>query len=119
MKRPFQFVVIHDSEGTLQDESEDFSRNPTSQVGIHYLIDSDGTVYQLIHDQDITYHAANFCTMIIRRYRTCRFDATGYTWYNAAQYLGSAKLMAYLLDKINIPLIMIISVSHGTVLLPT
>ncbi len=112
---PVQFVVIHDTEGTLQNDLKTF-QDPTSQVGIHYLVDSDGTIYQLIHDQDITYHAANFLyndqSVGIEH---VGFDATGYTWYNTAQYLGSAKLVAYLLDKYNIPLDHDHIVSHGTI----
>jgi N-acetyl-anhydromuramyl-L-alanine amidase AmpD len=112
---PVQFVTIHDAEGTLQEDLKTF-QNITSQVGIHYIVDTDGTVYQLIHDQDITYHTANFLyndqAIGIEH---VGFDATGYTWYNAAQYLGSAKLVAYLLDKYNIPLDHDHIVSHGTI----
>jgi hypothetical protein len=43
------------------------------------------------------------------------FDATGYKWYNATQYLGSAKLVAYLISKFNIPLDHDHIVSHGTI----
>lgn len=112
---PVHFVVIHDTEGTLQETLKTF-QTTTSQVGIHYVVDTDGTVYQLIHDQDITYHAANFLyneqSIGIEH---VGFDATGYTSYNAAQYHGSAKLVAYLLNKYNIPLDHDHIVSHGTV----
>ena len=43
------------------------------------------------------------------------FGATGYQWYNTAQYLASAKLVAYLLNKYHIPLDHDHIVSHGTV----
>jgi len=112
---PVQFVVIHDAEGTLQEDLKTF-QTTTSQVGVHYIVDTNGTVYQLVHDQDITYHSANFLyndqSIGIEH---VGFDATGYTWYNATQYLGSAKLVAYLLDKYNIPLDHDHIVSHGTV----
>ena len=108
-------MVIHDSEGTLQDVLKTF-QTTTSQVGIHSIVDTDGKVYQLIHDQDITYHAGNFLyndqSIGIEH---VGFDATGYTSYNAAQYLGSAKLVAYLLNKYHIPLDHDHIVSHGTV----
>jgi N-acetyl-anhydromuramyl-L-alanine amidase AmpD len=73
-----KFVAIHDSEDSLQNDLKIF-QNPTSQVGIHYIVDTDGTVYQLLHDQDITYHTANFLyndqSIGIEH---VGFDATGY-----------------------------------------
>src|SRR5262249_20185303 len=47
------------------------------------------------------------------------FDATGYQWYNATEYLGSAKLVAYLLTKYGIPLDHDHVMSHGTTPSPT
>lgn len=112
---PIHFVVIHDSEGSLQDDLKTF-QNPTSQVGIHYIVDTDGTVYQLLHDQDITYHAANLLyNEQAIGIEHAGFDATGYQWYNSAQYRASAKLVAYLVSKYKIPLDHDHIVSHGTV----
>lgn len=112
---PVNFIVIHDVEGTLQAALETF-QDPTSQVSIHYIVDTNGTVYQLVHDQDITYHAGNlFYNNQAIGIEHVGFDATGYAWYNTAQYLGSAKLVAYLLDKYNIPLDHNHIMSHGTV----
>lgn len=31
--------------------------NPESKVSAHYLIGQDGTVYQLVHDEDVAWHA--------------------------------------------------------------
>jgi hypothetical protein len=46
------------------------------------------------------------------------FDATGYQWYNATEYLASAKLVAYLLKKYNITLDHAHIMGHGTVPAP-
>jgi hypothetical protein len=74
-------------------------------VSIHYIVDTDGTVYQVVHDKDIAYHAGNFWyNQRAVGIEHTGFDATGFQWYNATQYLASAKLTAYLLQKFNIPL---------------
>jgi N-acetyl-anhydromuramyl-L-alanine amidase AmpD len=112
---PIHFIIIHDIEGTLEDGLNTF-QDPTSQRGVHYVIDSDGTVYQLIHDKDITYDAANFLYndqgIAIDH---VGIDATGYTWFNAAEYLGSAKLVAWLISKYNLPLDHDHIIGHGLV----
>lgn len=117
--RPYDFnitnVVIHDIEGTAQDALNVF-QDPNSGVSVHYIVDSDGTVYQVVHEKDIAYHAGNFWynehSVGIEH---AGFDATGWQWYNATEYLASAKLTAYLLQKYNIPLDRGHVVAHGTI----
>ncbi len=108
-------VVIHDIEGTAQDALNVF-QDPNSFVSVHYIVDSDGTIYQVVHEKDIAYHAGNFWynehSVGIEH---AGFDATGFQWYNATEYLASAKLTAYLLKKYNIPLDHAHIVSHGTI----
>lgn len=112
-------IVIHDIEGSAQDGLNVF-QDPNSGVSIHYIVGGDGTVYQLLHEKDIAYHAGNYWynqhTIGIEH---AGFDATGYQWYNATEYLASAKLVAYLLNKYNIPLGHDHIVSHGTIPAPT
>jgi len=116
---PIQFVTIHDIEGTVQDALNVF-QDPTSDVSIHYIVDTDGTVYQVLHEKDIAFHNGNYWynerSVGIEH---AGIDATGYQWYNAAEYLGSAKLVAYLLTKYNIPLDHDHIMSHGTTPAPT
>jgi N-acetyl-anhydromuramyl-L-alanine amidase AmpD len=117
--RPTDFridnVVIHDTEGSLTDTLNTF-QNPNSGVSITYVVNTDGTVYQLLQEKDIAYQVGNFYynehTIGIEH---IGFDATGYEWYNTAQYLGSAKLVAYLLKKYHLPLDRAHVVAHGTV----
>lgn len=116
---PLLFVTIHDIEGTVQDALNVF-QDPTSDVSIHYIVDTDGTVYQVLHEKDIAFQNGNYW------YNTrsigiehAGFDATGYQWYNAAEYLGSAKLVAYLLKKYHIPLDHDHVMAHGTTPAPT
>ena len=101
---PVQFVVIHDIEGTALEALNTF-QDPINKVSIHYIVDTDGTVYQVVHDKDIAYHAGNYWyNQHAVGIEHAGFDATGFQWYNATQYLASAKLTAYLLQKFNIPL---------------
>ena len=112
---PVNFVVIHDIEGSAQAGLNVF-QDVNSGVSIHYIVDTDGTVYQILHDTDIGYHVGNYWyNQRSIGIEHAGFDATGFQWYNAAEYLGSAKLVAYLLKKYNIPLDREHLVSHGTV----
>jgi hypothetical protein len=112
-------VVIHNIEGSTQDGLNVF-HNVNSNVSMHYIVDTDGTVYQLLHDEDIAYHAGNYWnnqhTIGIEH---AGYAATGWQWYNATQYLASAKLAAYLIKKYNIPLDHDHIVAHGTIPAPT
>lgn len=101
---PVNFVVIHDIEGTAQAGLNVF-QDVQSGVSIHYIVDTDGTVYQLLHDNDIAYHAGNYWyNQRAVGVEHVGYDAKGYQWYNATQYLASARLVAYLLKKYNLPL---------------
>jgi len=112
-------VVIHDIEGTAQNALNVF-QDPNSFVSVHYIVDSDGTVYQVIHEKDIAFHAGNFWyNQHSVGIEHAGFDATGFQWYNATEYLSSAKLTAYLLKKYHIPLDHAHVVSHGTIPSPT
>ena len=89
-------------------------------MSIHYVVDTDGTVYQILHEHDIAFHNGNYWyNQRAVGIEHVGYDATGYQWYNAAQYLGLAKLVAYLLKKYNIPLDHDHIMSHGTTPAPT
>ncbi|MBS2533368.1 N-acetylmuramoyl-L-alanine amidase [Catenulispora sp. NF23] len=121
--RPTSFalydVTIHDIEGTAADAISTF-QDINSGVSVHYVVDSDGTVYQTLREKDIAYHAGNFWyNEHAVGIEHAGIDATGYQWYNATEYLASAKLTAYLLNKYNIPLDHAHINSHGTTPSPT
>ena len=57
-------VVLHHTGEFGADESEAIKviekfKNPSSKVSAHYLIDRDGTIYQLVNDNEIANHAGN------------------------------------------------------------
>ncbi|HZR40087.1 MAG TPA: N-acetylmuramoyl-L-alanine amidase [Ktedonobacteraceae bacterium] len=109
------FVTIHDIEGTVQDAFNAF-QDINSSVSIHYVVDTDGTVYQLLREKDIAYHAGNYWyNQHAIGIEHAGFDATGFLWYNAAEYMGSARLVAYLLKKYRLPPDHDHVVGHGTI----
>ncbi|MBW8804577.1 MAG: hypothetical protein AUG49_02735 [Catenulispora sp. 13_1_20CM_3_70_7] len=112
-------ITTHDIEGTGQDALNVF-QDPASDVSAHYIVDSDGTVYQVIREKDIGYHAGNYYyNEHAVGIEHAGFDAGGYQWYNATEYLASAKLVAYLLKKYKIPLDHAHITAHGTTPAPT
>lgn len=108
-------IVIHDVEGSALAALSTF-QNPSSAVSSHYIIDTDGTVYEVLHNKDIAYAAGNYWyNQHSINIEHAGYDATGYQWYNALQYLASAKLVAFLIKQYHIPLDHDHIVSHGTV----
>ena len=116
---PLLGITIHDTEETLDNTIATFW-NQGNGVSVHYVVDTDGTVYQCLRDKDVAFQNGNFWynqrTIGIEHVGV---DATSYRWYNATEYLGSAKLVAYLLKKYHIPLDHEHVMSHGTTPAPT
>src|SRR5215472_11548602 len=116
---PLLALTIHDTEETLANTIATFW-NENNGVSIQYVVDTDGSVYQCLHEKDVAFQNGNFWynqrTIGIEHVGV---DATGYQWYNATEYLGSAKLVAYLLTKYGIPLDHEHVMSHGTTPAPT
>lgn len=113
------FVVIHDIEGTAADAISTF-QTASNAVSCHYVIDSNGIVYQVLNDQNIAWHAGNYWyNQHSIGIEHAGIDATGYEWYNALEYLASAKLVAWLSQHYGIPLDHNHIVAHGTVPSPT
>ena len=108
-------VVIHDIEGTVQSAIHAFE-DPASNVASHYVINSDGTVYQVVREKDVAFHAGNFWyNQHSIGIEHAGYDATGFQWYNATMYLASAQLVTYLLNKYHIPLDHNHIVAHGAI----
>lgn len=112
-------IVIHDIEGTASSALNRF-QNPQAASSAQYVVDSDGTVYQVVREKDIAYHDGNYWSnQHSIGIEHTGFDATGYRWYNASEYLASAKLVAYLLKKYQLPLDRAHVISHGMVPSPS
>jgi N-acetyl-anhydromuramyl-L-alanine amidase AmpD len=112
-------IVIHDIEGTAQESLHVF-QNVKTGASVQYIVDVDGTVYQVVREKNIAYHAGNYWyNQHSIGIEHAGVDATGYRWYNASEYLASAKLVAYLLKKYHLPLNHEQIVSHGTIPSPS
>jgi hypothetical protein len=116
---PLLAITVHDTEESLDNTIATFW-NENNGVSMQYVVDTDGSVYQCLHEKDVAFQNGNFWynqrTLGIEHVGV---DATGYQWYNATEYLGSAKLVAYLLTKYPIPLDHEHVMSHGTTPSPT
>ncbi len=109
------YVVSHDIEGSAISALYTFS-DPNTDVSSHYVIDTEGRVYQVLHEKDIAFHDGNLWSN--RRsigIEHAGFAATGYLWYNTKEYLASAKLVAYLAKKYHISLDHDHILGHATV----
>lgn len=112
-------IVIHDIEGSAYSALNRF-QNPQAAGSAHYIVDGDGTIYQVVREKDIAYHDGNFWyNQHSIGIEHTGYDATGYHWYNASEYLASAKLVAYLLKKYQLPLDRAHIVAHATVPSPS
>lgn len=108
-------IFVHDVEGSALSALATF-QNANNAVSAHYVVDTDGTVYEVLHNKDIGYHAGNYWyNQHSIGIEHAGFDQDGYKWYNATQYLASAKLAAFLLKQYHIPLDHDHIVSHGTI----
>lgn len=95
------WIILHTTEGDL-DSSIDWFKNSSSGVSTHYIIARDGTVYQLVHNQDVAYHAGNLAYNVqafgveIERYADNAITD--------AQFSAAAELVKALAEIYGIPL---------------
>jgi N-acetyl-anhydromuramyl-L-alanine amidase AmpD len=112
-------IVIHDTEGSLQDTLKAF-QDPTFYASAHYIIDTDGTVYQTVQTKNIAWHAGNwYVNEHSIGIEHVGHAATGSTDYTPAMYNASARLVRYLATKYNIPLDRQHLLGHDNVTAPT
>ncbi len=96
-------VVVHDTEGTLEEVINTF-QNPTSYVSSHYVIDKDGTVYQMVQNKDVAWHAGNWqWNMQSIGIEHIGHASTGSTDYTPEMYRASSQLVKWLSKKYGFP----------------
>lgn len=109
-------IIIHDTDEGPAINAINTFWTQDSGVSITYLVGTDGTVYQLLSEKDIAFQDGNYWsnehTIGIEH---AGYDTTGWQWFNAAEYQGSAKLVAYLLKKYHLQLDRTDILAHGTV----
>ncbi|HVQ43497.1 MAG TPA: peptidoglycan recognition family protein [Candidatus Saccharimonadia bacterium] len=111
-------VVIHDTEGSLANTLAVF-QDPTQYRSAHYVIDTDGTVYQMIQTKNVAWHAGNwYVNEHSIGIEHVGHAAQGGTEYTPAMYRSSALLVRYLASRFNIPLDRQHIVGHDNVSAP-
>ena len=95
-------VVIHVTEGSFWG-SIHWLRNPRSHGSSHFVVSREGDVVQLVDLKDVAWHAGNKWTNL----RSIGIEHEGWTkrgGFTKAQYEASARLLAYLSRRLEIPL---------------
>lgn len=112
-------IVIHDTEGSW-DTTLKLVQDPT-YVSWHYTLrSSDGHIAQHVPVKDVAWHAGNWYTNA----KSVGLEHEGFlvapdAWYTEAMYRTSARLVAYLAEKYDIPLDRQHILGHDTVPGPT
>jgi N-acetyl-anhydromuramyl-L-alanine amidase AmpD len=112
-------IVIHDTEGDAAHTLSGF-QDTDSIATSHYIVGNDGTVYQVVPEKDVAFHAGNlWYNQHAIGIEHEGYASSGYVWYSPAMYQASARLVAYLCQKYHIPLDHDHIISHGTIQSPT
>jgi len=103
-------IVMHHTagKGTAKDVAAWF-QNPTAEVSSHYIVDKAGVIVQPVQDNLAAWHAGK--SLFDGRYGVNQFSlgieicnkGDNIDPYTDAQYRALGQLMAYLMDKYNIP----------------
>lgn len=107
---PIEYIILH---GTQMDsDSEALKRLccPDARVSCHYMIDQQGTLYKLVEEDKVAWHAGvsewqgktslNYYSLGIE---VSNPDAEGTVPYHECQYMMLEKLLSYLMEKYRIP----------------
>jgi N-acetylmuramoyl-L-alanine amidase len=108
--RPIRYIIIHGTGLTSDKEALSYLRDKSKEVSCHYFIDSKGTLFQLVRDSDIAWHAGesfwgndkslNFTSLGIELFNPSAGNGKAYT---AQQYRTLIKLLNLLINKYDIP----------------
>ncbi len=116
-------VVLHHTASNNGAGDLSWMRNSRSGVSAHYMIDKDGTIYQLVGDDKRAWHAGTSQlhgkpTDVNSRSLGIEIvnDGSGKTPFTAAQYAAVNKLVGYLQQRYDIPVRNI--VGHKDVAVP-
>lgn len=97
------YIVIHDTEGSYE-TTLGLVQDPTYVSWQYTLRSADGHVAQHVRPADVAWQAGNWSVNM----RSIGLEHEGYaadgSWYTEALYRSSAKLVAYLADRFDIPL---------------
>ncbi len=116
-------IVLHHTASNNGAGDLAWMRNPNSQVSAHYMVDTDGTVYQLVGDDKRAWHAGTsqlhgVPTDVNGRSIGIEIvnDGSGHTPFTEAQYRAVNQLVGYLQQQYDVPMKNI--VGHKDVAVP-
>lgn len=102
-KKQIRTIVIHATEGGSLVGNVWWLSGGHSDGSAHYVISRDGSIVQLVHLSDIAWHAGNWATNVHSvgvEHVGETYDPAGFT---AAEYESSARLVAWLVRRYEIP----------------
>jgi N-acetylmuramoyl-L-alanine amidase len=107
---PIEFIVLHSTQMASDTEALERLCCPEAKVSCHYFIDQQGTLYQLVPEEKIAWHAGvsewqgktslNKYSLGIE---ISNPDAEGSLPYHECQYITLEKLLKQLMAQYNIP----------------
>lgn len=95
-------IIIHETEGELQSVLDLF-RSSTAYASCHYVINVDGTVYQMVRLKDLPWHAGNWW---FNMHSAC-IEVIGYAAkgsFTEPQYRSTSEVVKYVGKRYSIPL---------------
>ncbi|MGF7228595.1 MAG: N-acetylmuramoyl-L-alanine amidase [Candidatus Saccharibacteria bacterium] len=99
---PIKYIYIHDTEGSY-DSTVAWLQNPASYVSAQYVINTDGSVTQMVTNEDVSWGINDwYLNPIGINIEHVGYAATGSTWYTPAMYKASATLVQWLAAKYHI-----------------
>ena len=96
-------IVIHATDGGTLGGNVWWLSAGHSHASAHYVISRDGSIVQLVHLSDIAWHAGNWNTNVHSigiEHVGDTYDPAGFT---NAEYMSSARLVAWLVRRYDIP----------------
>lgn len=98
-----KYIVIHDTEESYPATVSDF-QNPSHYASANYVVrGSNGTVTQMVPDQDVAWHAGNwYVNMHALGIEQEGFAVQGATWFTERLYQTTAKLVRYLAARYHV-----------------
>jgi N-acetyl-anhydromuramyl-L-alanine amidase AmpD len=99
-----RYVVLHNTEEDYP-TTIDIFQDPVKYVSVHYVIDTDGSITQMLPTHDIGWHGGNsYVYNHAIGIEHIGFAIEGNEWYTDEMYAASAQLVRYLADRYDIPL---------------
>lgn len=99
-----RYIVLHNTEEDYPTTINIF-QDPAKYVSVHYVINIDGSITQMVPTRDIGWHGGNsYVYDHAIGIEHIGYAIEGNEWYTDAMYTASARLVRYLAERYDIPL---------------